>query len=181
MRTSYLLVSLLSLSCSLHAQVARTALNGTVTDPQGKAVPSAKVRAISLATGLKREVETGIEGTYALADLDVGNYLIEIGKEGFSTVRLQTVKLEVGQTRTLDVTLTLAGRNEQVSVTEATFQLDRVDATIGAPIVASTRSSWNVASVTLTCSFRPASVNVTSSVRVWPTSSFTVWSRTVLN
>ena len=134
MRPSYLLVFLLSLSSSLHAQVARTALNGTVTDPQGKAVPSAKVRAISLATGLKREVETGIEGTYALADLDVGNYLIEIGKEGFSTVRLQTVKLEVGQTRTLDVTLTLAGRNEQVSVTEATFQLDRVDATIGAPI-----------------------------------------------
>jgi hypothetical protein len=134
MRHTYPLVFLLSLSAGLHAQVARTTLNGAVTDPQGKAVPSARVRAISLATGLKREVETGIKGTYALADLDIGNYLIEIGKEGFSTVRIQTVKLEVGQTRTLDVILTLAGHNEQVTVTEATFQLDRVDATIGAPI-----------------------------------------------
>ena len=125
---------LLSLFSSLNAQVARTTLNGAVTDQHGNAVPSAKVRAISLATGLKREVETGIEGTYALADLDVGNCLIEIGKEGFSTVRLQTVKLEVGQTRTLDVTLDLAGRTEQVTVTEAMLQIDRVDATIGEPI-----------------------------------------------
>ncbi len=105
MKPSYLMVFLLALSGALHAQVARTALNGTVTDPQRKPVPSAKVTAINLATSLKREVETGVEGTYQLADLEAGNYLIEIEKTGFGTVNVQNVALEVGQTRTLDAKL----------------------------------------------------------------------------
>ena len=132
MRSYYLFIFLVSLG--LRAQVARTSLNGAVTDQQGRPVPSAKVKAISLATGLKREAETGIQGTYTLTDLGAGTYLIEIGKEGFGTLRVQGVTLEVGQIRTLDVTMGVAERNEQVTVTEAMFQLDRVDATVGAPI-----------------------------------------------
>src|ERR1039458_5225964 len=132
MRPYYLLPFLLCLDS--YAQVARPSLTGSVTDQQGRPVPSARVKAISIATGLKREVETGMQGTYALADLGLGTYLIEIDKEGFATLRLQNVTLEVGHTRTLDVTLGLAARNDQVNVTEAMFQLDRVDATVGAPI-----------------------------------------------
>src|ERR1035441_3877909 len=132
MRPYYLLPFLLCFGS--YAQVARTSLTGSVTDQQGRPIPSARVKAISIATGLKREVETGMQGTYALADLGVGSYLIEIDKEGFATLRLQNVTLEVGHTRTLDVTLGLAERTDQVNVTEAMFQLDRVDATIGAPI-----------------------------------------------
>ena len=49
-------------------------------------------------------------------------------------VRYRNVKLEVGQPRTLDVVLAVAERREQISVTEAEFQLDRVDATVGGPI-----------------------------------------------
>src|ERR1017187_1730416 len=132
MRPYYLLPFLLCLDS--YAQVARTSLTGSVTDQQGRPVPSARVKAISIATGLKREVETGMQGNYALADLGVGTYLIEIDKEGFATLRLQNVTLEVGHTRTLDVTLGLAARTDQVNVTETMFQLDRVDATVGAPI-----------------------------------------------
>ena len=75
-----------------------------------------------------------MQGTYELASLGAGTYLIEIGKEGFANLRVQNVTLEVGQTRTLDVRLTLEERTDQVTVTEAMFQLDRVDATVGAPI-----------------------------------------------
>jgi hypothetical protein len=91
-----------------YAQVARTSLTGSVIDEQGRPVPSARVKAIIIATGLKREVETGMQGIYALADLAVGSYLIEIDKEGFATLRLQNVTLEIGYTRTLDITLSLA-------------------------------------------------------------------------
>jgi hypothetical protein len=62
----------LFVSSFLHAQVARTALKGTITDEQGRLIPSAKVTAISLASGLKRKVETGIQGTYVLPDLEIG-------------------------------------------------------------------------------------------------------------
>ena len=119
---------------SLTAQVARTSLNGTITDEQGKRIPSAKVKATNVSTGLRRETETGSQGAYALPDLETGTFTVEIAKEGFAPLRFPNVKLEVGQPRTLDVVLGVAGRKEQISVTEAEFQLDRVDATVGAPI-----------------------------------------------
>src|SRR3974377_1406488 len=122
------------LSASLTAQVARTSLNGTVTDEQGKRIPVAKVTATNSATGLRRETETGSQGAYALPDLETGTFTVEIAKEGFAPRRFSNVKLEVGQPRTLDVVLGVAERKEQIGVTEAEFQLDRVDATVGAPI-----------------------------------------------
>jgi hypothetical protein len=121
-------------SVSISAQVARTSLNGTVTDEQGKRIPSAKVHAINTATGFRRETETNALGTYVLPDLATGTFSIEISKDGFAPLRFRSVKLEVGQPRTLDVSLNLAGHREEMSVTETTFQLDRVDATVGAPI-----------------------------------------------
>ena len=116
------------------AQVARTEVNGTVVDQQGMRVPSAKVRAINLATGLRRETETNVQGTYSLAGLVAGSFVVEISKEGFDTLSLRNVRLEVGQIRTLDATLGVAGRTERLNVTEAMFQLDRVDATVGSAV-----------------------------------------------
>jgi hypothetical protein len=134
LRSEIVLSLPLLFTLSVTAQVARTALNGTVTDEQGKRIPAAKVTSTNLATGLRRQAETGSQGTYALADMETGTFLVEIAKEGFATVRLRNVKLEVGQPRTLDVVLGVAERKEQLSVTEAEFQLDRVDATVGATI-----------------------------------------------
>jgi hypothetical protein len=117
-----------------HAQVAGTTLTGTVTDERGGRVPLAAVKVTGIATGLRREAQTSAQGTYTVADLPVGTYKVEIGKQGFADFELATVKQQVGQTHTLDVTLHLAGKRESVEVTEAMVQLDRVDATVGAPI-----------------------------------------------
>ncbi|HKE24894.1 MAG TPA: carboxypeptidase-like regulatory domain-containing protein [Bryobacteraceae bacterium] len=137
MRFSLIALSVLACSASwLGAQVARTSLNGTVTDEQGKRIPSAKVKAINAATGFQRETDTGTQGSYVLPDLETGTFTIEITKEGFEPFRRSGVRFELGQPRTLDVTLGIAGQKEQVSVTEAAFQLDRVDATVGAPVEA---------------------------------------------
>src|SRR5579872_2079055 len=133
LRFMILLLSLLG-SVSISAQVARTSLNGTVTDEQGKRIPSAKVRATNTATGFRRETQTNALGAYVLPDMATGTFSIEISKDGFAPLRFRSVKLEVGQPRTLDVTLNLAAHREEMSVTEAAFQLDRVDATVGAPI-----------------------------------------------
>ena len=124
----------LLISLNLTAQVSRTSLNGTVTDEQGKRIPAAKVKATNLATGSRRETETTPQGAYAMLNLEPGTFAVEIAKEGFEPLRFSKVKLEVGEPRTLDVVLGVGGRKEQISITEAEFQLDRVDATVGAPI-----------------------------------------------
>jgi hypothetical protein len=103
-------------------------------DQQGGRVPMARVKATDTATGLQRETLTSVQGSYTLADLPVGTFRIEVSKAGFAVFRADRVKQEVGQTRTLDVTLHVAGQREAVTVTEATVQLDRVDATVGSPI-----------------------------------------------
>src|SRR5579871_6167150 len=129
-----ILVLSLMFSVIISAQVARTSLNGTVTDAQGKRIPSAQVRATSTANGFQRETETNTLGTYVLSDMAAGSFRIEISKDGCTPVRFRSIKLEVGQPGTLDVTLELSGHREEMSITETGFQLDRVDATVGATI-----------------------------------------------
>jgi hypothetical protein len=114
--------------------VARTSLNGTVTDEQSKRIPSAKVKVTNIGTGFRRETETNAQGSYVIPDLETGTFAVEISQDGFATLSISFVRLEVGQPRTLDVKLSVAERREQTSVTEAEFQLDRVDATVGAAI-----------------------------------------------
>ena len=124
----------LVVTLSLNAQIARTSLNGTVTDEQGNRVPAARIQATNVATGLRHETETNSQGAYALPELEPGTFAVEIARPGFASDLFRSVKLEVGQPRVLDVALRVAEHKEQISVTEAEFQLDREDATVGSPI-----------------------------------------------
>src|SRR5215469_14225137 len=94
--------------CKLGAQVARTSLNGTVVDEQGKRIPSAKVKVANVATGLIREAETGSQGSYVLPEMETGTFTIEITKEGFTPFSRRNLRMEVGQPKTLDVILGVA-------------------------------------------------------------------------
>jgi hypothetical protein len=140
MRNSFLLpihtafLLLISLSGIARAQVQSSALTGTVTDEQGRSVPQAKVKAIEAATGLQRATETSSQGYYQLVDLPPGTFSVQISKEGFSTFTVEHVQQVVGQTGTLNAKLFVAGTKQETTITEALVQLDKVDATIGAPI-----------------------------------------------
>ena len=127
--------TLLILAASMiWAQVESSSLTGTVTDQQGKRIPHAKVRATQVATGLQRETETTSQGNYGLVDLPAGTYSIQISKDGFSIFQAERVKQIVGQTRTLNARLDVAGGVQQASITEPLVELDRVDGTIGAAV-----------------------------------------------
>ena len=116
------------------AQVDRSSLIGTVTDPHGARVPGATVRAIDQATGLARETVTNSQGSYVLEDLRIGLFVISFKKPGFAEFIADQVRQDVGQTRTLNVQLSVATGTQQVTVTQPLIQLDRVSATVGAPI-----------------------------------------------
>ncbi len=135
MRSIFAVVALfMSLSEMAWAQVESSSLTGTVTDQQGKRIPDAKVRATQAATGLQRETETTSQGDYALVDLPAGTYSVLISRDGFSIFQAVRVEQFVGQTRTLNATLEVTGGVQQASITEPLVELDRVDATIAAPI-----------------------------------------------
>lgn len=140
MRTSFLLPTYTAflltilLSGIARAQVQSSALTGIVTDEQGNSVPQATVKAVEAATGLQRETQTSTQGGYALLDLPPGIFSVQISREGFSTFIAQRVEQVVGQTRTLNAKLYVAGTKQETTITESLVQLDMVDASIGAPI-----------------------------------------------
>jgi hypothetical protein len=124
----------ISIGGTTWAQVERSSLTGTVTDQQGKRIPHAKVRVIETNTGLRRETETRSQGDYELVDLPAGMFSVQISRDGFSIFQVDGVSQMVGQTRTLNATLEVSGGRQQTNITEPLVQLDRVDATVGAPI-----------------------------------------------
>src|SRR5437879_1976685 len=70
-------------------------LQGTVLDPQGGAVPDAKVTVRNAATGVERNTQTDSAGYFQLPSLPVGAYRIEIRHEGFQTLVVKQIDLDV--------------------------------------------------------------------------------------
>jgi hypothetical protein len=130
----FIVATILLLPAIAWAQVDRSTLTGTVIDQQGKRIPHAKVRATQAMNGLQRETETTSQGDFELPDLPAGIFVVQISKDGFSTFYAERVEQMVGQTRTLNARLNVSGAPQQASITEPLVQLDRVDATIGAPV-----------------------------------------------
>ncbi len=118
----------------VQAQVDRTAITGTVTDQQGHRVPQSTVRATESSTGFQRETSTTSQGTYELPGLPPGLYSVQFSKAGFADFTAKSVEQLVGQTRTLNARLEIAGGQQQTTVTESLIELDKVDATVGTTI-----------------------------------------------
>ena len=106
------------------AQVDRSAVTGTVTDPSGRLLGQAHVLAVELSTQLRREGFSDGVGRYELAELPVGKYTITVDHPGFEKLTFADVEQVVGRTRTLNAALKLSGGEEHVEVSAASEILD---------------------------------------------------------
>lgn len=113
------------------AQVDRAGLNGTVTDSSGKRLPAARITAVQSATGLRRETVSSASGVYDIPELPIGLYRVTCSAPGFQQVVFDNIEQTVGHTRTLDITLPVAGVVQLVHVSGLTSQLDETTATVG--------------------------------------------------
>src|SRR5215831_13592700 len=118
----------------LCAQTDRASVNGTVTDSSGAVVGDAKIEAVSLETGFRRQASSGEAGTYQLPGLPIGTYKISVEKEGFKSVILDRVILSVGEARTIDAQLGVGAIAEEVQVTTSAEALNRTSAEVSAVI-----------------------------------------------
>src|ERR1700730_16871927 len=99
------------------AQVS-AAISGRVTDPTGALVSGAKVTANNLETLAARTTVTDEAGRYSILLLPVGEYEVEISKQGFQVGVRTGIHLAVGQEAVVDMALRLGQVTEQVKVTE---------------------------------------------------------------
>ena len=130
LRASIGLSALFFLASLCAAQVDRSGLSGTVTDPSGRLLPEAHVTVTEIATGLRRETISDARGNYSVPELPVGNYNVTIEHPGFKKIEFVDVKQVIGRTRILDAALHVAGSEERVEVSVASALLDRNTAAV---------------------------------------------------
>lgn len=134
MRTRTILVGLFLLFVFIaqaQAQVASSSLLGEVKDQLAAQLPGVKVTARHEATGFSRSVLTGDDGSYRLNDLLPGRYTVSAEKQGFRTLVVQTVVLEVNQKGKLDLDLQVGEPQESVTVKADVSPVQSNDATVG--------------------------------------------------
>ena len=118
--------------CSpMHAQTAGTgALQGTIQDPQGAAVPNATVTALNPLTGRSAAVKSSSSGSYDLLALPPAVYQVTVSASGFEKLVQEKVTVTALATATLNLALRVGTANETVTVSSEPPQLNTTNGTL---------------------------------------------------
>ncbi len=98
------------------AQQSLGTLRGNVKDELGGVIIGAAVTA-SDAAGVEKTATTDEQGNYAFSGLAPGRYTVRILQEGFALYENLAVEVQAGRTDPLDIVLTVAIEQEEVTVT----------------------------------------------------------------
>ena len=105
-------------------QTFSASITGTVTDPSGAAVSSAKVRLTNMDTKDIREKVTGSSGTYDFQNLLPGTYQLSAAATGFKDFLQNGLILRANTAASVNSPLELGSASEQVIVSTDTVLVD---------------------------------------------------------
>ena len=109
-------------------------ISGRVIDQQGAAIPDAAVQIVNQDRNLKRDTKTDSQGAYSAPYLPAGKYELRVQKEGFSSGD-RVVQLAVGQVLVLDIQMTIASAQPDVTVeAETTSQIELSNASLATTV-----------------------------------------------
>ena len=118
----------------LYAQQGAAELRGTVVDQQGGLLGAVVLRVRNQATGVYRLTRSNPDGTYFVSGLPPGGYDIRASLVGFKQSTQSGIRVEVGRTTTVDITLVVGPVSDSVTVEAITPLLDATSKTIGGRI-----------------------------------------------
>lgn len=99
------------------AQITSARLSGVVVDSTGAAIPGVTVSATNTGTNSGQSVQSSASGEYSFNSLTPGQYTLTTSITGFAPHIEKNVTLTVGQTATLNITLSAGGASDTVTVT----------------------------------------------------------------
>lgn len=106
------------------AQFDTGAITGTVTDPSGAIVPSAKVTARNTGTGLQKSTTADSNGYFVISALPFGNYVVTANVTGFAPATSPNIVLNVGRTVHVTLAMAVAGSSQTIDVTGTATTVD---------------------------------------------------------
>lgn len=152
--STVLLLTFLFISTA-SAQDFRGTIAGTVTDPNGAAVPGANVTVKNIETNIANSATTNEEGSYTVPLLPPGKYTVSATGSGFKTTTVENIAVQVDGRLTIDLQLQVGAAAEvnivadsdvieQGSVTTGTLvsqrQIEELPLAEGAPYTLATQA-----------------------------------------
>ncbi len=114
------------------------AIQGTVTDVTGAVIPDVSVTATNKDSGVATTRPTSSAGLYEISPVIPGTYTVTVTAKGFQTFQQQNLVVDALKVTGLNITLTIGGAEQTVTVSEAPPALNTTSATLGGVIENST-------------------------------------------
>ncbi|WP_263356086.1 carboxypeptidase-like regulatory domain-containing protein [Acidicapsa ligni] len=121
------------LSLSARAQTISN-ITGTVTDASGAIVPGANITIENTATHVVSKTVTNAAGSYVVADMLPGAYVITIEREGFQKRVISNVHVDVSEQTRADAQLSAGSVTETVEVAAPAISLETTQPQLGTVI-----------------------------------------------
>ena len=118
------------------AQQGTADFRGRVLDQQQAVLAGVTIVVRHQESGRFRETTSGVDGSFFLSAMTPGLYQLEASLQGFKRKELRDVRLDVGKTTQIDVSLDVGGVEETVTVTGETPLVDTTSKQIGGHISA---------------------------------------------
>jgi hypothetical protein len=120
------LVCALAFAAPGHAQVAVSfaELSGVVRDSSGAVLSKAAIGLRNVDTNVPYAASTSEHGRYTFPSLPPGAYQLTAFYDGFRTQTRNGVELRVGESATIDLTLAVAMKDQQIDVTSEEAQVE---------------------------------------------------------
>ncbi|MDQ4123161.1 MAG: TonB-dependent receptor [Acidobacteriota bacterium] len=99
------------------SQALNGQIEGTITDPNGAAVPNAAVTVRNIETGAERQITTDENGVYRAPLLPLGTWRVTVEAPNFKRYVREGITLTAGQTATVDLALEAGDVSATVTVT----------------------------------------------------------------
>ncbi len=119
----------LTFICSAASAQFTSAIEGTVTDPNGAVVPKATVTIKNLGTGTERSDVTTDAGYFRISSLPAATFTVTVSASGFKT-SIHNISLEVAQIKSLNINLQVGATSEEVLVTTEAPQIESSQASV---------------------------------------------------
>lgn len=132
-RFSVLLATCLALTSLAAADTSGT-IRGTVVDPSGAILQSAKIEVTNAGTGEVRRMVSDAAGSFQFPLLPVGTYTLRVEQTGFASYILNNIVLAVNQVATFEVAMRVGGTETVVGVEATAVQVDTASTQLGTVI-----------------------------------------------
>jgi hypothetical protein len=112
------IILVIAFALGVAAQNPTATLSGVIIDQQGSVVPGVNVAVINLEQGFQRQVTTDDSGTFVVALLPPGKYIIKAIHGGFAPTEIRDVVLNVNDRVRLSLQLKIGTIDQKIDVIE---------------------------------------------------------------